>query len=202
MILADVNNYIAVFNYKEVSKEEWDNLRKKNPHHLFKEVSGKYLYAPTKCKGRFEFTDLALHKNKSFLVVPKALYEYFVNGVKPQDYLDTNKNIFDYCGGAKIKGDWFFTAEYIKDGVYYKDKLQKLVRYYVATSGVKLVKSHPDGRDIQLESGKWLQRVFNKFYDCPFDDYQVDKRYYLEQINQEIANIEGSKESRYQTTLF
>jgi len=173
MIIRDVNNYIAVYESGGV-----------------------------KCKGAFEFKDLPLHKNKSFLVVPKALYEYFVNGVKPQDYLDTNKNIFDYCGGAKIKGDWFFTAEYIKDGMYYKDKLQKLVRYYVATSGVKLVKSHPDGRDIQLESGKWLQRVFNKFYDCPFDDYQVDKRYYLEQINQEIANIEGSKEFKYQTTLF
>lgn len=174
MIIRDVNNYIAI--YSDPSKKP-------------------------KCKGAFEWKDLPLHKNKSFLVVPKALCDYFIYGTKPEDYLVSNNNIFDYCGGVKIRGDWFFTAEYIKDGVYKKDKLQKLIRYYVATSGVKLVKSHPDGREIQLESGRWMQRVFNKYVELPFDDYQIDKRYYLEQIYQEITNIEG-KQKQNQMTLF
>ena len=175
MIIRDVNNYIAIYP---------------NPD--------KY----PKCKGAFEYKDLPLHKNKSFLVVPKALYYYFVYGIKPEDHVNSNDNIFDYCGGVKIKGEWFFTAEYIQDGVYKKDKLQKLIRYYVSTTGVKLVKSHPDGREIQLESGRWVQTVFNKFVNKPFGDYQIDKRYYLEQIYQEIANIEGSKKELNQTSLF
>jgi len=174
MIIADVNNYIAVYG------------KGKEP----------------KCKGRFEWKDIALHKNKSFLVVSKALYEYFVNGVKPEDYLASNTNIFDYCGGVKIRGEWCFVQRYVKDGIYTQDKLQKLVRYYIAESGVKLFKCHPDGREIQLEAGHWIQRVFNKFEDKPFEEYGINTKYYLEQIYQEIANIEGARKGYIQTTLF
>lgn len=87
MFIWDVNNYIAVY------------------------TNGK-----TKCKGRFEWEDLdkkktaVLHKNKSFLVIPKAIYNYFVNGILPEDYLEQNKNIYDYCAGVKAKGDWRFEA--------------------------------------------------------------------------------------------
>jgi hypothetical protein len=79
MIIGDVNNYIAVY------------------------TDGK-----TKCKGRFEFEELALHKNKSHLIIPKALYAYFIFGKDPKDFLEENRNIFDYCAGAKLKGNWFF----------------------------------------------------------------------------------------------
>jgi hypothetical protein len=174
MIIADVNNYIAVYG------------KGKEP----------------KCKGRFEWKDLALHKNKSFLVVSKALYEYFVNGIKPEDYLESNQNIFDYCGGAKIRGEWYFVQRHILNGEYKEEKLQKLVRYYISENGVKLFKCNPDGREIQLESGHWLQTVFNRHLEQPFEKYRIDKRYYLDQIYQEIANIEGTKASQAQTSLF
>lgn len=175
MIIRDVNNYIAVY-----SKED------KEP----------------KCKGAFEWENLPLHKNKSFLVVTKAIYAYFIKGIKPDDYLETNNNIFDYCAGVKIKGDWFFVQRYIKNGIYNEDKLQKLVRYYIATAGVKLFKCNPDGRDFQVEAGHWIQRVFNKYVELPFEEYGINKKYYLEQIYQEIANIEGSKKELTQTSLF
>ena len=165
MIIRDVNNYIAV--YTDITKKP-------------------------KCKGVFEWENLALHKNKSFLVVTKAIYHYFVHGLSPEEYLETNTNIFDYCGGIKIKGDWHFVQKHIKDGVYKEDILQKLVRYYVANTGVKLSKKHSDGREIQIESGLWVQRVFNKFADLPFEKYDINKKYYLEKINQEIHNIERS----------
>ena len=165
MIIRDVNNYIAV--YTDITKKP-------------------------KCKGAFEWENLALHKNKSFLVVSKAIYHYFVHDLSPEEYLETNTNIFDYCGGIKIKGDWYFVQKHIKDGVYKEDVLQKLVRYYVSNTGVKLSKKHSDGREIQIESGLWVQRVFNKFADLPFEKYDINKKYYLEKINQEIHNIERS----------
>jgi hypothetical protein len=71
MIIRDVNNYYAVYDTGDV-----------------------------KCKGTFEFKDLPFHKNKSFLIVPKALYAYFIDGVNPIDYLKANRNIFDYSLGA------------------------------------------------------------------------------------------------------
>jgi hypothetical protein len=87
MFIWDVNNYMAVHKNGKV-----------------------------KCKGRFEWEDqekkkvAVLHKNKSFLVIPKAIYNYFIKGIDPADYLKSNRNIFDYCGRLKAKGDFYFKA--------------------------------------------------------------------------------------------
>lgn len=165
MIIGDVNNYIAIYD------------------------DGK-----TKCKGRFEFEELPLHKNKSNLVVPKAWYEYFVNGTDPKDYLKTNRNIFDYCTGSKIKGDWYFIEKGVEAGEYYERKLQKLVRYFVSKKGTKIIKCHPDGRQIQLESGPILQTIFNKAEMLSWEDYDIDEKYYLDKIYDEIKKIESESE--------
>ena len=165
MIIGDVNNYIAVY------------------------ADGK-----TKCKGRFEFEELPLHKNKSNLVVPKAWYEYFVNGIDPKEYLQSNRNIFDYCTGSKIKGDWFFIEKGVDAGEYYERKLQKLVRYFVSKKGTKIIKCHPDGRQIQLESGPILQTIFNKAEMRSWEDYNIDEKYYLAKVYDEIKKIESTSE--------
>ena len=86
MYIWDVNNYISIYTDDKA-----------------------------KCKGRFEWEDLQnhkythLHKNKSNLIVAKAIFNYFVNGINPEIYLKSNTNIFDYCSGVKIKGDWNIT---------------------------------------------------------------------------------------------
>ena len=161
MIIGDVNNYIAVYKNGE-----------------------------TKCKGRFEFENLPYHKNKSFLVIPKAIYAYFIHGIDPADYLKSNTEIFDYCAGAKLKGNWFFEKRYVKDGVFHNERLQKLIRYYISNKGVKLIKCNPDGREIQLESGSILQTIFNKSEMKSWEDYDINKSYYLKKIYSEIEKIE------------
>ena len=103
---------------------------------------------------------------------------------------------------SKIKGDWHFLQRRIVDGKFKEEHLQKLIRYYISETGVKLFKKHSDGREIQIEAGKWIQKVFNKFADLPFEEYGIDKRYYLEQITQEIENIEGSAAEKTQLSLF
>ena len=181
MVLKDVNNYIAVYK------------------------NGK-----TKCKGLFEFNNLALHKNKSFLVIPKAIYEYYVNGVKPEDYLNTNTNIFDYCGAVKAKGDWNFKITEIiqndKDESVLKDtKLQKLNRYYISKTGHKIIKYNPDGREIQTEAGKWRQTLCNNMdtIDSDINNLNINYEYYLERIYKEIEAISSINKHGYvQGTLF
>lgn len=161
MVLADVNNYIAV------------------------NKAGKY-----KCKGRFEFEDLALHKNKSFLIVPKAIFNYFVNDIPPERFLMENKNIYDYCGGVKIKGDWKFMQTCVVDGHIVHEPLQKTIRYYVSEKGCKIIKvNKTDKREIQLESGKWLVTDFSKSVQLPWEEYGIDESYYLDKIYREIYNI-------------
>jgi hypothetical protein len=178
MIIGDVNNYIAVYKNGKV-----------------------------KCKGRFEWEDLqkkkvaTFHKNKSFLIIPKAIYAYFVNGVSPEDFLDQNKDIFDYCAGVKAKAGWHYEEREIINGEMSVKRLQKIVRYFVSQDGVKLMKCHKDGREIQVEAGQWLQTTINKISnDIPFESYNLDKKYYLEEIYKEIDQIEKVK-SRGSTQL-
>ena len=161
MIIGDVNNYIAV------------------------NTAGK-----SKCKGRFEYDNLALHKNKSHLIIPKALYAYFVDDILPEQFLQDNRNIFDYCAGVKIKGDWAFQQTCIINREITRQTLQKTLRYYISTKGCKIYKVHKhDKREIQLESGKWMQQLFNLYEEKPWADYNIDESYYLDKIYKEINNI-------------
>jgi len=162
IVLGDVNNYIAITE------------------------DGK-----SKCKGRFEYENLALHKNKSFLIIPKALHAYFVNGISPEVFLKYNRDIFDYCGGVKIKGDWKFVEHRIVNQQYVTHDLQHTIRYYITKKGSKIVKTNLlDGREIQVESGKWLQKVFTNYVEEPFDNYEVNYDFYLEKIKKEIEGLE------------
>jgi hypothetical protein len=194
MIIADVNNYIAVFNDKECSKSDYEKIREENPHYIFTERNGKYFYNASKCKGRFEFHDLALHKNKSFLVIPKGIYNYFVHHMLPEETVSKNKNIFDYCGGAKAKGDWTFREVCYYRGDKFERDLQKITRYYVSTTGCKIHKiNKTDGREIQVQAGKWLLTEMSYYHRAQWSDYKVDTQYYIESMYKEINNITGYK---------
>ena len=172
MVIGDVNNYIAI------------------------NTAGK-----AKCKGRFEYENLALHKNKSHLIIPKALYAFFVDGVIPEAFLQENRNIYDYCAGVKIKGDWEFQQVCVRDQVIGREKLQKTLRYYISPKGCKIYKVNKlDKREIQLESGKWMQQLFNLYEERPWADYAIDESYYLDKIYREINNIIPKEKT--QLTLF
>jgi hypothetical protein len=171
IVLGDVNNYIAVTE------------------------DGK-----SKCKGRFEYDNLALHKNKSFLIIPKALHAYFVEGIEPEQFMEQNQNIFDYCGGVKIKGDWKFIEHSIVNGEFHKNNLQHTIRYYISNNGSKIVKTNLlDGREIQIESGPWMQTVFIDYEEKKFSDYNINLKFYLEKVKKEI---EGLEPNRNQLSLF
>jgi hypothetical protein len=180
MIIADVNNYIAVHKNGKV-----------------------------KCKGRFEWEDLEkkkvamFHKNKSFLIIPKAIYAYFVDGVMPEDFLAQNQNIFDYCGAVKAKGDWHFVERKLVDGNLINNKLQKIIRYYISNDGSKLVKCNSDGREIQVEAGQWMQSTVNNLSadKKEFKEYDINLAYYIESIYKEITQIQKARPMGYSQLL-
>lgn len=191
LILADVNNYIGVNNYVDVDITKWREIKQSQPHYLFKVNNDKFSFAPVKLKGRFDFHNLQLHKNKSKLVIPKAIYQYFVNDKLPEHYLEENKNILDYCIGGKSKGDWKQVARSIEKGELKEVNLQKINRYFISKAGVKITKvNKKDDREIQLEAGRWLQTVYNKMKVEPkWETYNIDKLYYLQAIESEINSI-------------
>ena len=198
LILADVNNYIAVYEYKYTDKETWEQLKKDNPFWLFKITPKGFGYAPAKCKGRFEFEGLALHKNKSFLVIKKAVFNYFVHGILPDQYIYTNQNIFDYCGGVRINSKQKLIEVQLdrESGRTTEKKQQKITRYYMTNRGSKLFKvsKEDNSKRTQVESDKSMCTVFNEFIEKPFTDYDINYQFYLKKIEAEIDKIEGSKQ--------
>ncbi|HEX8586106.1 MAG TPA: hypothetical protein VF680_17070 [Allosphingosinicella sp.] len=119
-----------------------------------------------KFKGAFEI-DRDFHKNHSKRIVPIALAEYFINGIKPEDYIPTylksnsvmvvkewnddtdeptfyeHHGIYDFCLGAKMKGQNELFQRYWKGHELIDEPLSKMVRYYVSNTGVELIKKLP-----------------------------------------------------------
>lgn len=189
IIIPDVNNYVAIGKLKEVTIEEFKDLQKENPHNVFIQKDGHFFTAKTKCKGRFDFYELALHKNKSFLIIRKALFYYFVHGIEPEQYLKENRNIFDYCAGVKAKQPWTFIETGIENGNFFEKPLQKTVRYYCSKRGNKIMKINKvDGRKQNVEKAG-QQIVFNVYEEKPWEDYGVDDLFYLKKIRKEIQGL-------------
>jgi hypothetical protein len=202
MILGDVNNYIAINKEKEVKEEDFKALQQEFPHYIYRQDNGKFFYSGTKCKGRFEFADQALHKNKSFMIIPKAVYHYFVFGTIPEQYLVKNRNIFEYCAGIKGKGDWEFLEECMIKGILQTRKLQHIVRYYISNDGCKIMKHNKvDSRRFQVEAGAWRQTVYNIAEKKSWPEYRINEDYYLQNIYKMIESIERKKQMN-QLTMF
>jgi hypothetical protein len=171
IILRDVNNYIAINTADKI-----------------------------KSKGAFEYRALPLHKNKSMLIIPMALHEYFVNGISPEQTVMSNQNIFDYCAGVKAKGTWVLEDESYSKGNITRTPLSKVVRYYITNKGNKIIKRNvADGREIRVEAGNCETNVFNQYEELPWHKHDVNTGYYLNMIYKEINKIEMNTN---QLTLF
>ncbi len=166
---------------------------------------GLFTNGITKAKGRFEFEphdryELAsLHKNKSFLIVPKAIYHYLINGIEPEQFLRDNRNVFDYCGYVRAKGQWQLT-EYNTgaDGLVLRP-LQKTLRYYISKNGKKIIKvNKTDGREINIEKGLTKCVEFNLYQKKEWEEYGIDDEYYLKQIYKEIEVIMPKEKAQLQ----
>ncbi len=113
MIIVDVNNYIAV--YKDTKKKP-------------------------KFKGRFEYENIPLHKNKSHAIVPLALYKYYIEDIPVEDTILNHNSIYDFCGGVKGKKEVHFIERWNEGSIVKESSLQKVNRYIVSNSNKKLIK--------------------------------------------------------------
>lgn len=174
MIVRDVNNYIGYYK---------DPLKK------------------PKLKGIFA-TSVEWHKNNSFLAIPKAVNEYFLNGSPIEQTLKQNQNIYDFCGRFKATFGWsarYQTTIVNKNGdseLFVKD-YGKILRFYptVSKKGTA-VKIHKDGRVINLLSG-WATKPFNVYEEKPMKDYNINYDYFINECEKIINEIKPK-----QLTLF
>jgi hypothetical protein len=176
MIISDVNNYIAIY------------------------TNGK-----TKTKGKYEFKDIPLHKNKSHSIIPYAVYNHWVHNINVEETIKGHRNIFDFCAGVKAKA----SAErgqssYELHAIAIQDlkitKLSKTVRYYICKENHDgyLMKRYSIGSLEQVEAparkGKifkaWTVKYFNKYFKTEdFSDYNIDYQYYIMKANEWISEF-------------
>lgn len=176
MIVNDVNNYLGIF----------------------------YGDKEPKCKGRYEFKDIPLHKNKSHSIIAKAVFEYFVNNVSIEETIKNSTNIFEFCAGVKAsksqeRGSSQYELHSIKGADRVVEKLSKTVRYFISNKGKYLFKKYsngsiehveaPDKRSIIVKD--WKVTYFNKaFYPKNFSDYNIDYSYYTSKARKWINELE------------
>jgi hypothetical protein len=142
----------------------------------------------TKEKGRYA-TELDLKRGYKHPVVPRCLYEYFVNGKPVEQTLRETQDILDFCISQKAGQD--FKLEYhTVNGV---TELQKTNRFYISRRGGALVK-----RKVNTQSASGLYvgnsvQLLNDFDDrLPFSHYDVNLDFYKREALKYIEEIEPS----------
>lgn len=142
-----------------------------------------------KQKGDFE-VDKELNKNKSARIVPIALEEYYKNNIPIEQTIKNHKNIYDFCIRQKSSKDFHYKGLSKKGTNIYK----KLIRYYVAIEGEKILKiKNPECQTnaapvSQVEAGEWLCEVKN-YLPKNYPTTNVDFSYYILACNEIINKI-------------
>lgn len=138
---------------------------------------------PLKQKGVFvEKPDLS--NSVDFLIIPKALKAYFIDGVKVEDFVRNHTNIYDFCCSKKVDKSYYVTWTN-PQGV--TSKQQKLNRFYASTKGGYIMKNRKDETHHLLKASGVM--IYNQHLDTFPDD--VNYRYYIHEINTIIRELEN-----------
>ena len=165
MALADVNNYLAVYEDGKV-----------------------------KSKGRYEvahYEKLGWSKNHSAMIVAIAAMEHIVNGVHVEKTIHAHKDEFDFLLRAKIPRSSKLYLVY-DDGREVKQ--QNICRYYPSEYGGKLVKLMPglkpgdDWRRLGIDT-EYLVETCNNIKE--FDWNKLNYEYYVKEAKKLVTAVGG-----------
>lgn len=160
MVIRDVNNYLSV------------------------KLDDKIKY-----KGAFEI-EKEYHKDNSFKIVPIALNDYFVKGISVEQTIKNHKNIYDFCGREKFRGEDYGEMNYLIDNSHVVERQQKNVRFYISTNGGRFIKYYNSGGNEFLYK-KYKVTIFNKYIEK--DNYNIDYQFYINECNKIIRIIEDKQ---------
>jgi len=171
MIIRDVNNYIAVA--QKTGKVKYKGTFKPN-HEMIKD--GEY------------------HKSLSQGIVSLAVDDYFLKGIPVEQTIKENKDIYLFCKTFNATHGWTCeTLDIDEQGNESNIVQQQKTNRYFLSRGGKRFRKLKDERKIEIEAGK-LVTIFNKYEEKPFDEYNIDYDYYIEECYKIIHKIDGTEE--------
>lgn len=195
MIIANVNNYIAVDTKGKIKRK-----------------GAMFIYV-------IRDGELEYHKNHSSLVIQKALEQYFIHNVSPEKYILEQADVYDFFKRVKLKGNCKLVKRKIdlipiektkktkiqryNEIILEEKPLPKITRYYVSKTGWRFIKILPP-----LKSSKtYLDRESNIEVDVlctncnilskerlDFIKTDIDYNWYINQVNKIITKIQNQEE--------
>jgi len=137
-------------------------------------------------KGCFE-TKKDWHKDNSFMVVPLAVRNYFVDGTPIEETLKKHKNILDFCGRYKASRGWH--AEYVslKDNQENRENYGKIYRFIPVNKGGTSLKINKDGRVHNLLDG-YQTIPFNQV--TPIKKKDLNYQFFISECQKLIETIQ------------
>jgi hypothetical protein len=156
MIIRDVNNYIAVREDGKIKE-----------------------------KGIFE-TKKEWHKDNSYMIVPIAVREYFVNNTPVEETVRNHENILDFCGRYKATKGWHVEFIYLDGDKEKRLNFGKIYRFLPVNRGGTSWKINKDGREHQLLEG---YQTFPYNQKSEFDQKDLNYGFFVNEAQKLIQTI-------------
>lgn len=178
--------------------EEWQNLtgleleedRFKSFYQLaINDYFGVFENDKVKEKGCF-ITKVIRGKGLTPKIIPMAVQKYFLEGIKPSEFIPNHKDIKDFLMSEKTGKQW---------NVEYNDKPQQRTnRFYASTDGYflykwKLENGEKKYQNMLTASGVTLLNNFSDLKENPKINYQ----YYITEANKIIAEFKNKQLSLF-----
>ena len=150
---------------------------------------GVYENGKIKEKGCF-ITDVLLGKGLTPKIIPKAVIKYFLEDIKPQDYIKSCTDIKDFLISEKTGKQWHVE--------YNNEPQQRTNRFYASTNGCflykwKMEKGERKYQNMLTASGVTLLNNFDDLKEDPKINYQ----YYITEANKIIAQFKNKQLSLF-----
>ena len=178
--------------YDEATKvcKEWESLtgleleedRFKSFYQLaINDYFGVFENGKIKEKGCF-ITSVKLGKGLTPKIIPKAVEKYFLEGIKPKDYIPTIPDIKDFLMSEKTGKQWHVE--------YNNRPQQRTNRFYASTDGKFLFKWKEENgkkeyQNMLTASGITLLNNFDNLKENP----KINYKYYINEANKIISQL-------------
>ncbi len=140
-------------------------------------------------KGSF-ITKVRRGKGLAPTIIPKAVIKYFLEGIKPEEYIKSCTDIKEFLMSEKTGKQW--TVEY--NGI----KQQRTNRFYASTNGYFLYKWKIENEEKKYQNMLTASGVtlLNNFDDLK-EDPKINYRYYITEANKIIAQFKNKQLSLF-----
>lgn len=144
-----------------------------------------------KVKQKGEFVENPLvTDSRNYLVISKAVNNYFKNNISIKEFIINHNNIYDFCSSQKVSKDHVVMWNNIKQ--------QRLNRYYASKKGAYLYKVKTDKikgnttTHINKDSAVLLANNVDEQLDI--NNYNIDYQFYISKANTYIDQFNIKKQ--------